>query len=66
MLKKERGQHDACLFMTGRDLEDKELALRWDPKYVLWSILGDADQYRVTKERQEVLDRATGMATSET
>jgi hypothetical protein len=56
VLKKERGQHDACLFITGRDVEDKELALRWDPAYALWSILGEAEQYRVSKERQEVID----------
>jgi AAA domain len=55
VLKRERGQHDATLFITGRDIEEKELALRWDGKYALWSIVGEAAQYRMTKDRTDVL-----------
>ena len=40
--------------MTGRDLEDQELALEF-LEYIGWTIMGDAQNYRQTKERQEVL-----------
>ena len=56
VLRRERGRHDATLFLTGRDVDEREIALRWEPQYALWSILGDAEKYRVGKERQDVLD----------
>jgi hypothetical protein len=56
VLRRERGQHDAALFVTGRDVEEQELALRWDPEYALWSVIGEANEYRVSKERSEVLE----------
>ncbi len=56
VLRRERGQHDATLFVTGRDIDEQEMALRWDPQYALWSILGKADEYRLSKERQEVIE----------
>jgi hypothetical protein len=55
VLKRERGQHDATLFLTGRDMDEREIALRWDAEYALWSILGDAEEYRLSKERKEVV-----------
>ncbi len=55
VLRRERGQHDAALCITGRDVEERELALRWDAEFCLWSILGEAQEYRVTTERAEVL-----------
>jgi hypothetical protein len=55
VLKRERGQHDATLFITGRDIDEREIALSWEPQYALWSILGDAEEYRLSKERQEVI-----------
>jgi len=56
VLKRERGQHDATLFVSGRDVEEAEHALRWEARYCLWSLLGPADDYRLSKERQAVLD----------
>ena len=55
VLRRERGQHDAALHITGRDLDDRELALKWDAGFALWSILGDADEHRLSKERAEVV-----------
>jgi hypothetical protein len=54
VLKSERGQHDAALFVTERDIDERELALHWDPQFALWSILGDAAEYRLSAERQRV------------
>jgi hypothetical protein len=56
ILRRERGRHDACLSVTGRDIEERELAIRWDSTTALWTLLGDARQYRVSQERQAVLD----------
>src|SRR5439155_20158722 len=39
VLKLDRGQADATLFVTGRDLEEQELALRWDQELCAWAIL---------------------------
>jgi hypothetical protein len=55
VMRRERGQHDAALFVTGRDVEDSEQALQWDPQYCLWTLLGDADAYRMSAERRQVL-----------
>jgi hypothetical protein len=69
VLRRERGQQDATLHATGRDIEDCELALQWDSQYALWSIMGQADEYRVSRERTEILDllraRAEPMSPSE-
>jgi hypothetical protein len=56
VLRRERGQHDAALHVTGRDVEEQELALRWHKEDCLWSILGDAEEYRISKERKTILD----------
>jgi hypothetical protein len=55
VLRRERGQHDAALCVTGRDVEEQELALRWDGEFCLWEIVGEAEEYRMSKERAEVL-----------
>lgn len=36
LLKRERGQHDATLLLTGRDIEEQELPLRFDPTTAWW------------------------------
>jgi hypothetical protein len=54
VLKRERGRHDATLFVTGRDVEEQELALQWEPAYCHWQLLGQAEEYRGSEERAEV------------
>jgi AAA domain len=56
VLRRERGQCDASLTVTGRDVEEAELALQWDARFALWSVIGTASDYRVTKDQQEVID----------
>ena len=57
ILKRERGQHEATLFVTGRDIEqEQQFALRFDPLTALWTMVGNADEVRRTKERQDILD----------
>lgn len=53
-LKRDRGRSDASLFITGRDVTEQDLALKWDADLCLWSILGDADEYRMSTQRANV------------
>ena len=54
ILKRERGQHDATLFVSGRDVEEQELALKFDKEIAAWWVVGDAAEYRQSKGRQEI------------
>jgi hypothetical protein len=57
ILKRERGQHEASLFVTGRDIEhEQQLALRFDAQTAMWALVGNAEEVRRTKERQDILD----------
>ncbi|MFN7947022.1 MAG: AAA family ATPase [Blastocatellia bacterium] len=56
VLKRERGRADASLFVTGRDVEEQEIALKFNPESGLWLALGDADEHRLSMARQEIID----------
>jgi hypothetical protein len=56
VLKRDRGRADAYLHVTGREIEEEaELALRWDADLASWALVGDADEYRLSNERQHIL-----------
>jgi len=55
VLRRDRGRMDATLFITGRDTEEQETALQFDPSLGLWCLLGSAEEYRMSQERQAVL-----------
>lgn len=55
VLERARGQADAVLHVTGRDIEDAELALRWDGPSCTWTVIGDASLFRISPERQAIL-----------
>lgn len=54
VLKRGRGQADGTVFVTGRDVEEQELALRFEAGK--WEVLGNAREWTVTQERRQVLD----------
>jgi AAA domain len=57
ILKRERGQQEATLFVTGRDIEhEQQLALRFDAQTAMWTLVENAEEVTRTKERQEILD----------
>ena len=59
ILKRDRTRADASLFVTGRDVEEeKDLALRWSSDAGSWTLVGDADDFRFSQERQEILEYA--------
>jgi hypothetical protein len=55
VLKRARGQADATLHATGRDFEDKEIALRWDTEVIGWRMLGDAAEFKRSSERRDII-----------
>ena len=46
VIRRDRAAADAVLHVTGRDVEEQELALSFDKDTGRWAILGDADEYR--------------------
>jgi hypothetical protein len=57
ILKRDRGQTDATLFVTGRDVErEQHLALSFEATTALWTLIGNAEEICCTRARQEILD----------
>lgn len=57
ILSRKRCQADAVLFATGRDYpQEQELALVFDSTTTSWHIAGTAQEYRMSKERREVIE----------
>lgn len=54
VLQRTRGQADATLHVTGRDVEETSMALALQEGR--WQYLGTADEYATTAERRAVLD----------
>ena len=61
ILKRERGQHEATLCVTGHDIEhEQQLALTFDAPTAMWTLVGSAEEVTRTKERQDILDLLSG------
>jgi len=56
VMKRERGQATASLFVTGRDVEEQDLALKRDDDDLSWTLLGDTAKYQMSQERFSLLD----------
>jgi hypothetical protein len=57
VLRRERGQMDAALYVTGRDIESEEdYALKFDAPSCTWSAIGTVHEARRSRERQEIMD----------
>jgi hypothetical protein len=56
ILKRGRGQVDGTLTLTGRDIEEQELALRFHGQEGLWELMGDAAECAMSRERQEIME----------
>ena len=55
VLKRDRGQSDATLHLVGTNLPDQELALNLSMQSMSWILLGPANDYRLSQERQDIL-----------
>jgi len=55
VLRRDRGNMHASLFVTGRDIQDEtDLALSWDAATCCWRVLGEAHEYRQSLERLQI------------
>jgi hypothetical protein len=56
VLKRQRGQADAMLYVTGRDVDESEYALRFVPDSGAWCLMdGPAQDYALTDTRAAIL-----------
>lgn len=56
ILRRDRGRGDAYLTVDGRDLEEPaEHALTWNADAATWALAGDADEFRMSRERAAVV-----------
>jgi hypothetical protein len=55
VVKRSRGKADATLHVTGRDVEERELALTFAPEAGTWTLLGEAAEYALGETRAELL-----------
>ena len=55
-LERITGQADAKLHVTGRDLEPNSYALKFDPVYLSWKLLGKSGEVKNTEQQQAVYD----------
>lgn len=56
ILRRERTHADGALFVTGRDLAECDLAVRFDSTLGRWTVLGDASDLRLSPERRRIVD----------
>jgi RecA-family ATPase len=56
LLEKKTGQSDAVLHVNGRDVEQEEFALIFQPDILTWENLGDPVELRTTEQQQQLLD----------
>lgn len=57
ILRKSRGKADGELYVTGRDVEESERALRFESGH--WRDIGDAADFRMSEERDELVNLLT-------
>jgi AAA domain/CHC2 zinc finger/Toprim-like len=55
VLKRGRGQADAELFITGRDIEENTLALKFHQDDGIWELMGTADEVAKSQARQKIV-----------
>ena len=51
-----RGEREAPLKITGRDIPDSELLLAFDGTLGTWTLVGDGPLARLSDERREIVD----------
>jgi 5S rRNA maturation endonuclease (ribonuclease M5) len=57
LLKRERGEADASLYVDGREIEEtSDLALKWDGNLTKWILAGEAEDYRQSDERRQIVE----------
>lgn len=60
VLRRIRTRADAVLLVTGRDIEERELALQFDKESFRWSLMGNATEWSVSPQQQKILTLMKG------
>ncbi len=55
VLKRPRQNREATLFLTGRDIEENEIPMEWNPQYGLWTMRDTEEGPRLSTEQRRVL-----------
>lgn len=63
VMQRKRGENDAVLTVGGREIETTDLAMTFDPNLFGWVYEGDAEEFLLSKERQEIVDAITRAGT---
>lgn len=61
VLSRERSDNEAKVFITGRDVQEQELALRFDPATLTWESLGPAEQHLTGKLQAAIVGYLRGL-----
>jgi hypothetical protein len=56
ILDRKRGETNATLHITGRDLETQEIAMKFQPETCQWLSLGDASVFQMSEKRMNILE----------
>lgn len=56
ILTRKRGQADGVLKVTGRDVQEQELAVHFDNQSCRWAVLGKASDFAESAERREIVN----------
>lgn len=64
-LYREPGKAGAVLTIVGRDVIERNLALKWDVLTGCWQVEGDADEIELTQRRAEILDALESLGKSQ-
>lgn len=56
MLKRAKGEKVGALSITGRDVEEQELAVEFQAENCQWKVLGEASMHLIGAERKEIIE----------
>jgi hypothetical protein len=56
VMRRERGRDDATLYVTGRDVDEQQLAVSFDGSTGAWTVVGSAHEVQISQERREIIE----------
>jgi RecA-family ATPase len=62
VLTRARGADEAVLHCTGRDVEERELALKFDREHGSWAYIGNAEEVMMSRDRRELIEALRRLA----
>jgi len=63
LLQRDTGKQDGTLIVSGRDVEETELALKFSGDLLSWNVLGHANEIKSTELKQRLFDAIRGYGT---